>query len=358
MAVDTDFESPYFGHIYVNNGYAGTCTEAGATRTTPVGIYIMNAVFEDITGQGDTSWTGGVTWLGNGADPTQVTVGDDHLVYVSSWADGNAGIWTMDPGSPATDFDFLIDTSTLTVDAKGLWTNANGDPVIGSTYYCFAKGTGENRVLYASDEDVPMYEGDTAKVGIMQYNIGAGKVTNPPDAMLLYNATALLNGYCTFVPDGSGGWWFAQYRANDNSEVPALVHAKDNVIDWTSSGQGDNNPLVQGSGTHRGACCISKDYRTLYAFSRGFNGGSIIAMDVDVTNSPPTVTRLFNTPATGGTVHACATDPAGNIYSVSTASEHLRAFNAPTTTNSFTTPAPSAQKMVVAGAGVTNWEIM
>lgn len=360
VVVDNSFESPYFGRVYVSETMGGQSSAGGATRFLTAGIYVLDAALTDCTGQGATAYEGGVAWT-KSADPFRMCVDEEGTVYITSWADSNSGIWTMDPANPSGNFESLL-ADGMSMGETGIWTNGASEEVIGSTSSVYVEGTGENRVIYAGNEDLAC-DGqvtDTygAYLGILKWNIGTGKIGTKPE-VVFQNASVLGNGNGTFGPDGqgAGGWWFSQYRSAETLGLPCFMHVvgTDNTTIDYNSGSADPN-ILNGGGNDRGSFAVTVDGKRIATLNTINN--NYIVCDVDYSAGAPVVTSFAETPAAGSGRANCAFDAAGNLYTTSANDERLRVFELPTTENKFTTPAPSSQQLTVSAAGVENWEVM
>lgn len=223
IAVDNNMESPYFGRIYVSES-------AGSAKAD--GIYVMDACLEDVTGQGNTPYAGGVDWS-NSSSPMRVFVAQDSKVYITDWSDGHSGVWFMDPADP-TEFKSVFAAGTRTAD--GL-LQIDGADVHGSIASCFVEGCGENTVLYTFDED---YVADNA-MALLRYDIGT--LENPwgaaPSAVVFKNTEKFeQNGNSVILQDGRGGWWISQDRWADAADIPSLIHIDaTGTVDYNSGAE-------------------------------------------------------------------------------------------------------------------------
>lgn len=337
VAVDNHFESPSFGQVYVSESKGGVVTGG---RTTQNGIYILDPTFEDVTKQGAKPYTGGETW-GVSSSPFRLCVAPDGMLFMSDWSDNHSGVWIMDPTDPMANFTSVFGG---TRDATGL-VSEGGVKIHGSNSHCAVLGTGEDRVLYIFDEDYTDAVA-TAKGNILQYNIG--NLTAPwaaaPSAIVYNNAAngkLELNMNSSIAPDGRGGWWISQYRATDEVGVPSLIHiGTDGRVNFNS---GKTPALLENS--VQGGMAVSPDGTRL---AMGCND-EIKVMDVVYSEEGvPTLTRLYSIkPGLGKNSNSVTFDCAGNVYLVSNTKERMGAWALPKADNSFTTPAPTAQKFEI-----------
>jgi len=243
VAVDNEFESPYFGRVYASETVPGTVTG----RTTKDGIYILNSALEDVTGQGQNSYAGGVTW-GGSSSPMRLCVAPDGLVYLSDWSNAHSGVWVMDPENPGNPFTEVF--AGLTRETSGLEKNATIN-VHGSISHCWVTGTGTDKKLFTFDED---YIDDvaTSAGNLLQYNIGSQNLPwqSAPSAVVYndaLNGNLQQNMNSCIAPDGRDGWWISQYRTTDAEAIPSLIHV--NKKDSVNFNSGKTPTLIANSYT-------------------------------------------------------------------------------------------------------------
>ncbi len=335
LAVDNNPESPWFGRIYVSETQGGTVSN----RTTNNGIYILDPMFTDITGQGATAYTGGHNWH-TSSSPFRICVASDGCVFMSDWSDTHSGVYVMDPANPAGEFTAVFGGERDI--ESGLLTH-NGVIIGGSSPHCWVLGEGEETKLYVFDEDyTDIANGVTKGNNLLQYNIGLMESpwVEAPTAVV-YNDAAnggrQLNGNSSIAPDGRGGWWISQYRATDAADVPSLIHVNTSgTIDFNS---GLTPALIGGSNT--GGMAVSPDFSKL-AIGAQQNTLKIYEITFDESNVPAlTLLHTISTP--GAYTAGLAFDIADNVYLVSNSNERLSAWSLPKEENVCTTPAPSSQ---------------
>ncbi|MDO9152925.1 MAG: T9SS type A sorting domain-containing protein [Paludibacter sp.] len=341
VAVDNNIDSPFFGRVYASETLPGTVTN----RTTQDGIYILNAALQDVTGQGANGYAGGVTWAG-ASSPMRVSVGEDSKVYLCDWSDTNPGVWIMDPANPAAAFKPVF--SGLTI-ATGL-ASKNGVNVHGAISHCWVTGTGENTKLFTFDK----YYVDavaTNRGNLLQYNIGnLGAPWQVAPSAVVYddgiNGNLQQNYNSCIAPDGRGGWWISQYRAEDAVTIPSLIHVKPNGSVSFNSGK---TPLLIGN-SYTGGMAVNPE-GTVIAMGCN-NEVKVYAINFD-TQGVPSLTLLHSIkPAMGTNSAGLAYDRAGNLYVISNTSERLGVWAMPKTVNQFTTPAPAAQRIIINFTGI------
>lgn len=338
VAVDNAFESPYFGRVYAAETVPGTVTN----RTTKDGVYILNSAIQDVTGQGADSYAGGVTWGGSNS-PMRLSVAPDGLVYVCDWSDAHSGVWVMDPENPSNTFTEVF--SGLTRNSKGLETNANATNVHGSIAHCWVTGTGVEKKLFTFDEDYTDSQATSAG-NLLQYNIGSQNLPwqSAPSSIVYNNATngkLQVNMNSCIAPDGKKGWWISQYRTADADLVPSLIHVDSiGLVDFNSG----KTPTLIGN-SYTAGMAVNYDGTRLAMGCK--NEVKIFKVEFS-DNHVPSLTLLYSiTPAMGTNTAGLAYDRAGNVYVISNSSERLGVWALPNADNTFTTPAPSLQNIVI-----------
>jgi hypothetical protein len=339
VAVDNNPESLYFGNIYVSETVGGTVTN----RTTKDGIYILNPALQG----GNTSYAGGISWGGAGS-PMRVAVAENGEVYLTDWSDTNPGVWIMNPALPSQAFRPVF--SGLTKATNGLST-FNGVNVHGSISHCWVTGKGENTRLFTFDQD---YTDATATNtgNLLQYNIGTLQAPwqSAPSAIVYndaLNGNLQQNFNSCIVPDGRGGWWISQHRAEDAATIPSLIHVGADGLQNFNSGK---TPLLIGNSVMAGMAVNStgniiamgcKDEVRIFAIT--YNASNV-----------PTLTMIHDIkPAMGTNTVGLAFDCADNLYVLSNSSERLGVWSLPKTSNSYTTPAPDMWKIKITSVETT-----
>jgi len=338
VSVDNSFNSSYFGRIYVSESASG----ALPARTTSDGIYILNAALQDITAQGATAYNGAIGWgTSSTSSPMRLSVGEDSKVYVCDWSDAHPGVWVMDPASPTSAFSPVFDG--LTKATSGLSTY-NGVNVHGSISHCYSMGTGDDTRLYTFDEDY-VNETATNAGNLLQYNIGTLATPYQSAPTVIYNDA--LNGNLQqnfnscIAPDTRGGWWISQYRAADAPLIPSLIHVNTSgLVDFNSG----NTPTLIENSYHGGMAVNAEGTKLAMGCSN-----EVKIFDVKFNESGvPSLTKLHSIkPALGVNTAGLSFDRAGNVYAVSFSDKRLGVWALPKADNSFTTPAPSSQKVTV-----------
>jgi N-acetylmuramoyl-L-alanine amidase len=333
LDIDNDYNSPYFGQLYVAESSNDKILENKA-------IYIYDATLELVEKVTSDKWAAAVS------APCRVTVGPDHQLYITEWADvypNNAYI--LDPANTSV----LNPIFGGTPAADGIYTAADGKDVHGSISHIWVEGTGKDRVIYTFDEDIK-YDGLKYPMGLYQYNIGelATPWEQAPTAMIFDNADNLQQNGNSYIQPDAYGWWISQDRSADNAVIPALIHInKEGKVDYNSAGTL--------GGRTRGALGFNQDMTQLATAIT--NGILIWDIKYDAAGVPTleAAGRLESTFA-----QSCwnvVFDVAGNIYASGAGS--VCAWAMPSADNSCTVSAPDADKLpiVFTNTAVENVEV-
>ncbi len=342
VAVDNSFESPYFGRIYASETLPGAVTN----RTTQDGVYVLNSALQDVTNQGANSYAGGVTW-GAASSPMRLNVAEDGQVYINDFSDTHPGVWVMNPALPQAPFKPVF--SGLTKASTGL-SSMGGVNVHGSISHCYITGTGDETKLFTFDKHyVDAIATNTGN--LLQYNIGKLEVPwQTAPSKVVYNDA--LNGNLQqnfnscIAPDGRGGWWISQHRAEDAATIPSLIHiGTDGMVNFNSG----KTPTLIGNSVEAGMAVNSDGTKIAMGCTDEVKVFSIVYNEVGV----PALTLLHSIkPAMGSKTVGIAYDRAGNLYVISNSSERLGVWAMPKADNQFTSFAPSASKLVITSTGI------
>lgn len=339
LAVDNHPNSPYFGRIYVAESRT-LSTSAG--REMKEGIYIFDATLEDVTNQGNESYTGGVEWNEDATNkdvnyiyygmygPARMSIDEDGFVYICDNGRRNAsantsGVWRMDPSNPTKKFDCMLDVSK-----RGeAYTRVNSIAVTGS---------GEDRTMYILD-----YSNN-----IVKFEIGNKTGVSNRDTIIDTKQHNIVTALNTLVRGKDGDFWVFQYRGGAIDAYPVVIH-------YNASGQRDfyidnnnNSNLTSTSiANRRGNGAVSPDGKYL-AFNCN-DGLFIYSVTYDANGVPSLSNRQTITAhGTEKNVEAIAFDVANNLYFASASTERFYAFALPKANNTHTTPAPSSQRITLA----------
>ena len=332
LAIDNDYNSPYFGQLYVAESNNDKVIETKA-------IYIYDATMDMIEKVTSDKWCAAVS------APCRVTVGPDHMLYITEWADvypNNAYI--MDPANTSV----LTPIFGGTPAANGIYTAADGKDIHGSISHIWVEGTGANRVIYTFDEDISM-PGLVHPMGLYQYNIG--ELNTPwesaPSALVFDNADFLQQNGNSFIQPDQYGWWISQDRSTDNAEIPALIHIN-------KAGKVDYNSAGALGGRTRGALGFNQDMTMM---ATAITGGILLwKVKYDAAGVPTLEAAGRVETSFAQSCWNVVFDVAGNIYASGAGS--VSAWALPSTDYTCAVPAPDADQLVITrGAGIEDLQV-
>ena len=338
LAVDNNPESPFFGRIYVSESTDGA-SDGGTARTKAMtrGVYIYDALLEDITSQGTTGYIGGLT--GMATDRTafkRIVVDKEGFVYINSMDATKGGVYRMDPANPSAAFVPVLD-----VTQKGtIYTTISSMAV---------EGVGAEKVLYTADDFVS----STTRGSINKYAIGNTLNYAQAPEIFVQNSSDYALGISDnqFVADGRGGFWGVQHRWGYDVWA-AVYHINSSKVRDYVIMQDVNTDVLPQTGdvtTYRGVVAINESKNLLAIPTKS----RVVVYNIayDATTGVPTLTEAYRTSNTvfGTNIDGIAFDYADNLYVVSASKEMFYAY-APVVTaanNTRTTPAPTTQSIEV-----------
>lgn len=344
VATDKSPESQYFGRVYITNSDAGS--DAG--RTTTKGVYVLGADGTDITSQGNTAHTGGISWDSStaGDSPRKVAVAADGRVFVSDYSHNNSGIYYMNPET----YDMASIFTGATRETTHGKLTIGGTYVGGRTGAISVSGTGADTRLYGVDRSAA--EAATWWKGINTYNIGeAVEWTTAPSAA--EKSTNYIGNDNNSLSAVEGGYWAAQYRGvgGENASLPFMYYYSNavgntvyNTFDsWDKSGSSQNGGMAV------------NERENLIALA--FNNGVAVFSYTMNGNTPIVSEKFISTlDATGTTYDDFEFDYAGNMYAVSYAGKLVSVWAMPTSDNSCITPAQKSMILENTDTGVSEVE--
>ncbi|MDR3134122.1 MAG: N-acetylmuramoyl-L-alanine amidase [Prevotellaceae bacterium] len=340
VTVDNNPSSPFFGRVYVAEAAGGLVTEGAPdpSRTTQKGVYILNAAFEDVTNQQANAYGGGQVWganTGTQYSPARVAVGPTGKVFINDSHKEHSGIYIMDPANPSANF---VPVFNGTLDQSLGSVSGDGGVIHGRIIHSYVGGTAGAQQLFTFDLGATPGTTTISTGNIYRYDIGDLSTlpwTGVPSDTIYDDATngnRQQNGNSCLAPDGRGGWWLSQYRANSSEAVPSLIHVTNGLIDYNSAGNIGQNGSLQGG------MAVNTD-GTLLALGTKAGEAEVYSI-IYGANNVPTLTLVHTIKwSNANSVLSAAFDAADNLYLVSNGNERLMVYSLPKASNIFTTSA-------------------
>jgi len=332
IAMDKNMDSPFFGRIYIPESLA-TNGSGVAVYNTQDGIYILNAALQDVnqqrTGATIGSYKGGFDLFRNGhgvsdLTPARIFIAPDGKVFVPLyWGDHSLEI--MDPANPGANWTSAFVNNSI-ID-RPIQTH-----LIGNDLYVLGC-SGLPGSTSRNDFRIKKYE---------NFAIGHTAAATQTIQMPGHTSGNVMTNILGFIPDTKGGWWVASGRANNDG--PALMH-------FLADGTCDiNRSFTEVGVSINGVSLVYDEAKNLLYVG---TNGNIRVYTLTWTGNAPSLGSYTTLPLHGSTTAAATGivfDPAGNYYVVSSSSERLTGWAMPKATaadNTFTTTAPSAQKITI-----------
>ena len=155
IAVNKNPESSYYGVVYIANTSKGTSDNPGSVLQWD-GVY---GYWPDGSSFGTYIDTTNFSTSSSNS-PYRVTVGDNDKIYLGDNSDGWENVWQVDGD---LDENTLVQILARDDDVSG--TDPAGNH--GNVLTAIMKGTGDNQVLYTTDEDMNDYD-------VWTFNVGTG----------------------------------------------------------------------------------------------------------------------------------------------------------------------------------------
>lgn len=348
LVVDNNPNSPYFGRVYITESRnEASITIGGASKTSQEGVYMFNP---DLSG-GDTPYTGGVSW--NRSDekdnagpydmygPARLAIDEEGFVYVCDngpVSHGTSGVWRMNPASPESEFDDVLNTfkDGQQQNKRGtLYNRINSAVVIGGRH---------DKKLVAIDNT----SDNKPNMVSIPLEIDENVYPDAVSSTVLRNVyeDKIVNSHNTIVRGIHGDYWVFQYRSKLD-DYPPITHYNSNYerdfyvdVNNKLDGMTGDSPNLRGSGalSPDGSLLAfnTTDGLFIYNVSYGANNKPSLTLNEHISN--------FNNHAFGY-VDGIAFDVAGNLYFASASRERFYVCALKKQNNTHTTIAPSSQKI-------------
>lgn len=338
---DRDFESPYFGRIYVTEGRATSNTVHYSYANGGQGLYMFTPRFIGVQNwiTGSYVYTGGVTFdqtvgTKSGADFRKVRIANGGRIFVTRQNDSGSYLLEV-PDATALQQNDATFSNVFTGGALNTTTYAyeNGTTFISAPNIGFdVKGSGDNLTFAMLSGQASLFSSTaTSATRVDQYTLGSNanwSSAAAPVSALSGKYTVNYSG-TNLCYDNRGGLWYCQYRDNPTTSQPALVYVDsqgvEKYLDVTT---------VRGGGGIR----FNHDF-TQIAIASSTSTFSIYDISYSSDNTPTLTERIRITHGMGKNINDIAWDRANNIYAVSNNGEILKAFSVPRANNLFATQA-------------------
>lgn len=351
QGIDTDrnFESPYFGRIYVTEGRATTSATHYSYSNGGQGLYMFTPRFIGIQNwiTGKYVYTGGVTFdqtvsTKSGADFRKVRVANDGRIFLTRQNDSGSYLLEVPDVNSVVQQNAAF-TNVFTGGTLNTTTYAyeNGSTFIAAPNIGFdVKGEGESLTIAMLSGQASLFTNTTVSASrVDQYAIGTkanlSSATAPVNALTgKYTVNYSGTNICY---DNRGGLWYCQYRQSPSTSQPALVYINsegvEKYVDATTPRGG-------------GGIRFNPDF-TQIAITSSASTISIYNVSYASDNTPTLKEVLRITHGMGTNINDIAWDLANNIYAVSNSGEILKAFSIPRANNKFATEAASQYGFII-----------
>lgn len=351
--VDRNFESPYFGRIYVTEGRASSSSVHYSYSNGGQGLYMFTPRFIGIQNwiTGKYVYTGGVAidqTVGSksGADFRKVRIAEDGRIFVTRQNDSGSYLLEV-PDATALQQNDASFSNVFTGGSLNATTYAyeNGSTFISAPNIGFdVNGGGENLTLAMLSGQATLFTNTaTAASRVDQYALGSNanwSSAASPVSTLSGKYTVNYSG-TNLCYDNRGGLWYCQYRDAPSATQPALIY-----IDSQGNQKYLDITTVRGGGGIR----FNHDY-TQIAIASSITTLSIYDISYSSDNTPTLTERIRITHGMGKNINDIAWDRTNNIYAVSNNGEILKAFSIPRSNNAFATEAASQYGFTIEAQG-------
>lgn len=353
QGVDTDrnFESPYFGRIYVTEGRATTSSKHYSGTNGGQGVYMFTPRFIGIINwiTGKYAYAGGVSFHQKvdskaGADFRKIRVSEDGRIFVTRQND--KGYYLMElPNVDKMQQENAAFTNVFTGGSLNASTYAyeNGGTFISAPNIGFdVKGAGNDLKIAMLSGTKTLFTATASGVSrVDEYALGTATTWSSapsPVSALSGKYTVNYSG-ANLCYDNRGGLWYCQYRQTPSESQPTLVYIDANGVQKYFEGTG---------GAARGGAAIRFNHDfTKVAIPTSSTTFSIYEISYKDDGTPvlDELTRI--THGMGTNINDIAWDRADNLYAVSNSQECLKAFALPRENSTFATKSASKYAIVV-----------
>ena len=332
VIIDKNYESPYYGRIYVTEAAPSGKTNSNVYESykTGAGVYAFDPALNSVLNEsGNPGFTGGMTRdASEQYDPRRIRISEDGRVFVSRISPGVSSVFEINPDDLDADFTPIFKFASVSTTNWNL-LDASGNFIAAPNCGLDVIGSGENLKLLALSANSTA--ADFYPFRCDEYNLGTATSWNKAPSK---NIAALTNQYsisltsANVVYDNEGGIWFCQYRATPSDYEPSIVHV---------NAAGNVDYKAKGIVARNGGIAVSPDGSKLAVAK---SSGSVVIYEITKTNGTLGIKLLYDfATATGTTLNDIAWDNANNIYIVNSDGEKLKVFALPRESGTVVTPA-------------------
>ena len=335
VAVDNSPESDFFGRVYVANPGTGSGYVAAG-----ISVYDQE-----------------LNKLGDGYKATGHTISNRYDIHRLAVQPQTGKIYYAKTGSSTAIYELIPNKNGSLSDGGSSVNVISGvSEIKNANSLCFD----ENGLLWILNYANYVDNKTTGVIYSVDNKVATLFTKNDP------NVYKWVSNDNAIAPDGLGGFWVAQYRANfDGFYVLSHVN-KEGVLDFYINNT-TNNTLIPTSGS---GSSINASYRGHLAYYSKENmlafGGadrvSLFTVKYD-SDGKPTLTKFGETPSIRHTdsnknIDGIAFDYAGNLYMASATREKLYVYTLPTANNTCEVPAKKASVVTKVAASATLYTVV
>jgi hypothetical protein len=342
-------EDPYYGNVYVLRCRSSNA-DNGVMRFRCDGSYVNFTNMDQGTWldyECDTDGTVNASRFsaGNYSSPFRIIWGDDGLLYITDWTDGNENLWSISPSLDNSTIKRVIyppDRDSTTAIPANWSGNLTSVDVL---------GTGASRKLFTIDED---YNPSPGAYTILSYNIGTNVSVNSPGVPA--TANTVIDYTSHWITDSLGWDIIVDRQGPDAGDIYVLmenygggakcykISSDGSAKRWDTATVNPGSILETNAITYGFA--ISPDESALYIHGSMIDLGPdpgkslYYARVYEVNTQTGAASEIFyyqpENNAGLGSRGDIACDDAGNVYFFNGADEYLHVWSPPDGANSHT----------------------
>lgn len=335
VIIDKNYESPYYGRIYVTEAAPSRKTNSNVYESykTGAGVYAFDPALNSVLNEsGNPGFTGGMTrHASEQYDPRRIRISEDGRVFVSRISPGVSSVFEINPDDLNADFTPIFDFKSVSTTNWDL-LDASGNFIAAPNCGLDVIGSGENLKLLALSTNSTTAAYSAFRCD--EYNLGTATSWNkaPSKKIAALSGKYSISRTATrVVYDNEGGIWFCQYRGTPTDAQPAIVHVNaEGKEDFK-----DISIVARNSGI-----AVSPDGSKLAVAKGNDKKYNIVIYKITKTGGTLGIEPLYEfATATGSTLNDIAWDNANNIYIVNSGGEMLKVFALPRESGTVVTPA-------------------